>query len=94
MRSLPARPGHSRDTPVTETTWTYSRQTAEVPPSDRDWEVGVPSLWPRPEEFFNSTGWAFYAQVGQNKDRRMLADLSFLIREHFLEARPWSAREG
>jgi hypothetical protein len=26
-------------------------------------------------EFFNSTGWAFYAQVGQNKDRRMLADL-------------------
>ena|SRR5664279_3066104 len=28
--SLPARPGHSRDTPVTETTWTYSRQPAEV----------------------------------------------------------------
>jgi hypothetical protein len=29
--SLPARPGHSRDTPVTETTWTYSRQTVELP---------------------------------------------------------------
>jgi hypothetical protein len=27
---LPARPGHSRDTPVTETTWTYSRQTAPL----------------------------------------------------------------
>src|ERR1035438_664338 len=28
--SLPARPGHSRDTPVTETTWTNSRRSVLV----------------------------------------------------------------
>jgi len=26
--------------------------------------VGVRSLWPRPVEFFNSTGWALYGQSG------------------------------
>ena len=28
--SLTARPGHSRDTPVTETTWTYCRHFVQV----------------------------------------------------------------
>jgi hypothetical protein len=37
-------------------------------------------------EFFNSTGWAFYAQVGKNKDRRMIADLALLI-----ESKGWFA---
>ena len=31
MGSLPARPGHSRDTPVTETTWTCSRRLTDLP---------------------------------------------------------------
>src|SRR5664279_561604 len=52
--SLPARPGHSRDTPVTETTWTYSRhlgqverQTPEIPSSRRSAFCNLWRLWNR-----------------------------------------------
>ncbi len=46
--SLPARPGHSRDTPVMEITCTYSRRLGEVAATRG--------------EFFNGTGWAFYVK--------------------------------
>src|ERR1035438_1935998 len=57
--SLPARPGHSRDTLVTETTWTYSRLCAEVPAGVNSRDTGVeeiagqhPVAWPRfPQNF-------------------------------------------
>src|ERR1022692_4975333 len=54
VASLPARPGHSRDTPVTETTCTYSRhlgqverQTPEIPSSRRSAFCNLWRLWNR-----------------------------------------------
>ena len=47
MGSLPARPGHSRDTPVTETTWRYSRHLVEVL---REISIRIKNWWVRAHE--------------------------------------------